>query len=131
MGISPEVADFLIKNAKEVSFMMGNSRQTVLQVTVTKADILKNEKTSNIISELHSWFILNSTGQVVAFIETDKHSNIFPHQFYATIPFDGMAPETQHYVFQFTYIPKVSITKVTERKTLWNTLKKFVQNRRT
>lgn len=131
MGISPELADFLIKNAKEISFVKSNSIQYVLQLTVTKAEMLKNEKISNVIYELHSWFMLNANGQVAAFIETDKYSSIFPYQFYATIPFDGMSPESQHYVFQFTYTPKVSVTKVTERKTIWNTLKKYVQNLRT
>lgn len=134
MGISSELADYLIKNIQEVSFIRGNSKQQVLQITISRADALNNERISNVLTEVHSWFAMNATGYTSAFIETDKYSNIFPYQFYGSVNFEGADPTKQFYVFQFTYTPKVFTHQVKiERKTLWTKIRRWISgiNQRT
>jgi hypothetical protein len=134
MGISPDLADYLVKNIQEISFIRQGSKEKVLQLSISRADALKNEKVSNFLTEMHSWFTMNASGYVSASLETDKYSNIFPYQFYGSVNFDGADPTNQFYVFQFTYTPKIINTTVkVERKTLWKKIRSMISgiNQRT
>jgi len=43
MGISPDLADYLVKNIQEISFIRQGSKEKVLQLSISRADALKNE----------------------------------------------------------------------------------------
>lgn len=128
MNISEDLTSFLSKNLGEVNVGVKERKQTILEVSISKADILTSQKMANILGEIHGWFMFNNTSGTAAYVEMEKYSNVFPYQFYATIPFEGIDPKLQVYVFQFTFSPKITFEpmgKVKERKSLWSFFKKL------
>jgi hypothetical protein len=125
MIISNEVTSFLVKNMNEVSVRRSQINEKILQVSVSRSDVLKNQMTANIVTEIHNWFMFNATTSNVAYIEMEKYSDVFPYQWYATVPFEGVDPSTQFYVFQFTFSPKLEISAVYSkpRKSVWSFIK--------
>lgn len=124
-NISSELTSFLLKNLNEITVGKEDRKQKILQVAITKEDVLTSQTMANVLNEIHGWFMFNNTSGTSAYIEMDRYSNVFPYQFYATIPFEGIDPKSQVYVFQFTYSPKVGGFQpaVKERKSLWGFLK--------
>jgi len=123
-NISNDLTSFLAKNLNEVTVGKKDRKQKILQVAITKEDVLTNQTMANVLSEIHSWFMFNNTSETTTYIEMNKYSNVFPYQFYATIPFEGIDPKSQVYVFQFTFSPKLTFESIKkERKSVWSFLK--------
>lgn len=116
---------FIVNNCKEVSIIKNENKYKLLQVTITKSDIMKNELLANMVTEMSSWFMFNVTSGSLAYLDLEKYAEVVPYQFYATVPFEGIDPCSQVYVFQFTFQPKIQIKKV-ERKSLLSKLKKYI-----
>ena len=125
INISEDLQMFIVNNCKEVSIIKNENKYKLLQVTITKSDIMKNELLANMVTEMSSWFMFNVTSGSLAYLDLEKYAEVVPYQFYATVPFEGIDPCSQVYVFQFTFQPKIQIKKV-ERKSLLSKLKKYI-----
>ena len=126
MNISEDLTSFLAKNLNEVNLGVQERKRTILQVSISKDDVLKNQKLANILGEMHGWFMFNITSGSAAYVEMEKYSEVFPYQFYATVPFEGTDPKSHVYVFQFTFSPKITfepLEKTKKRKSIWSFLK--------
>ncbi len=125
INISEDLQMFIVNNCNEVSIIKNENKYKLLQVTITKSDIMKNELLANMVTEMSSWFMFNVTSGSLAYLDLEKYAEVVPYQFYATVPFEGIDPCSQVYVFQFTFQPKIQIKKV-ERKSLLSKLKKYI-----
>lgn len=126
INISDDLQNFIVSNCKEISIIKDHGKYKLLQVTITKSDMMKNETLANILTEMTSWFMFNVTSGNLAYLDLERYSEVVPYQFYATVPFEGTDPCSQVYVFQFTFQPKIQV-KTKERKSLWNKIKKSVE----
>ncbi len=126
INISEDLQLFIVDNCKEISIIKNENKYKLLQVTITKSDIMKNEILSNIVAEMSSWFMFNVTSGNLAYLDLEEYAEVVPYQFYATVPFEGIDPCSQVYVFQFTFQPKIQIKKKVERKSLVSKIKKYI-----
>jgi len=130
INISEDLQMFIVNNCNEVSVIKNNNKYKLLQVTITKSDIMKDENLSNLLTEMSSWIMFNVTSGNLAYLDLEKYSEVVPYQFYATVPFEGTDPKSQVYVFQFTFEPKIQVKKKVERKSLVSKLKKYIEKYR-
>ncbi len=126
ISISDDLQMFIVNNCKEVSIIKNENKYKLLQVTITKSDIIKNETLANIITEMSSWFMFNITSGSLAYLDLEEYSDVLPYQFYITVPFEGIDPSSQVYVFQFTFQPKVQIKKNVKKNSLLSKILKYI-----